>query len=96
MTKPTWGDMRAQRDPEWDAEQVARVDPEEPVEGTVLRFTKARWGKPYSYAAIRAVDVWYLTNGQHYLWRELLDFIQKGEDVEVVVEKFLPHAPSGD
>lgn len=93
--RPTWGDVRAKKDPEWAAQQAVRVDPEEPPVGTVLRFHKMRFASPtapegYSYAALRAKDMWYLTNGQRYFWPELIDFIQEREPEPVTVEQWKP------
>lgn len=70
--------------------------PEEPMEGSILRFTYrfSKGGVKYTYAALRVGDLWYTTGprsaGTGYTWRQLVDWLRKG------VVKRLKMLPSTD
>lgn len=71
-------------------EEIARIrkEPEEPPEGSVVRFTRTfnRSGRKYLYAAILVDGLWYLTGTKNDLpanWPGILRMADSGS-VEIV------------
>lgn len=63
------------------------IEPEEPVDGSVVKF-KVQYegaGPAYQYAALRMGNTWYTTSadGKRYTWRQLVRLMRKDYSVHM-------------